>query len=59
MTPEAARELIHKVNNLLAVIHTQVAVAKVAGTPEAAREALAQIERAATTTGEVVKRARA
>ena len=51
------RELIHKVNNLIAVVYTQVAVGKATGTFEDAAEALDIIERAAQETAEVAKRA--
>lgn len=41
------RDLVHAMNNLLGVIHVQVAVARVAGTHEAASQALQLIEQAA------------
>lgn len=56
--PDAHRALIHQINNLLGVIYTQAAVARVEGSAEKALEALDLIERAALETGEVVKRAR-
>jgi len=39
--------LVHQVNNLLAVIQTQVAVADALGTHEAAQSALEQIQKCA------------
>jgi hypothetical protein len=50
------RELIHQVNNLLAVIEVQVAVARAAASERAARDAIELIERAAARTGETVRR---
>jgi len=52
------RELVHKVNNLIAVIYTQAAIGKGAGTHEEAVKALEIIERAAQETEKVVARAR-
>ncbi len=48
------RKLVHKVNNLITVIYTQVAVGKSAGTYEEAMKALEIIERAAQETEKVV-----
>ena len=52
------RELVHKINNLIAVIYTQVAVGKNAGTYEGALQSMEIIERAAQETEQVVARAR-
>ena len=52
------RELVHKINNLIAVIYTQVAVGKNAGTYEGALKSMEIIERAAQETEQVVARAR-
>jgi len=52
------RELVHKVNNLLTVIYTQVAVGKSAGTFEEALKSMEIIERAAQETEKAVARAR-
>ena len=49
------RNLVHKVNNLIAVIYTQVAVAKSAATHDGAMQALQIIERAAQETDQVVR----
>jgi hypothetical protein len=58
-TPQPSPEdLIHRIHNLLAVIQTQAEVARVLGTPEAARAALALIEEAAQRTGAEVRRFR-
>ena len=51
------RELVHKINNLIAVIYTQVAVGKSAGTYEGAMKSMEIIERAAQETEKVVARA--
>ncbi len=58
MTTDMTSELIHKVNNLLAVIHTQVGLSRSAASYEIARDALEIIERCAKETGETVRRAR-
>jgi len=52
------RELIHKINNLIAVVYTQVALGKSAGTYEEALKSMEIIERAAQETERVVVRAR-
>ena len=52
------RNLVHKVNNLIAVIYTQVAVGKSAATHDGAVQALEIIERAAQETEKVVHAAR-
>ena len=57
MSEEAQRELVHKVNNLLSVIYTQVEVGRSQGTLEAAMSALSQIQRTAEATLPYVKRA--
>ena len=43
----SSRQLVHQVNNLLAVIETQAAVAEAVGTEEALRQALALIRKRA------------
>ncbi len=58
MSTDHAAELVHKVNNLLAVVHTQVSVSRTVATAEAARDALEIIERCAKETGEAVRRYR-
>ena len=58
MSGTTDRELVHKVNNLIAVVYTQVAVAKAGGSREEAVTALDVIERAAQETEKVVRRAR-
>jgi len=50
-----ARSLVHQVNNFLGVVQTQIAVSEAVGTPEAARQALAQIGRDADRLAEFVK----
>ncbi len=50
MEPKAVRELIHCVNNLLAVIQTQHDVARAVRTREAATSALESIGKAAKST---------
>ena len=50
MEPKAVRELIHCVNNLLAVIQTQVEVARLVRTPEGTTSALESIGKAAQST---------
>ncbi len=50
MEPKAVRELIHCVNNLLAVIQTQHDVARAVRTGEAATSALESIGKAAKST---------
>ena len=50
MEPKAVRELIHCVNNLLAVIQTQHEVARAVRTRDAATSALESIGRAAQST---------
>ena len=52
------RELVHKINNLIAVIYTQVAVGKSAGTFEEALRSMEIIERAAKETEKVVAQTR-
>ncbi len=52
------RDLVHKVNNLIAVIYTQAAVGKSAGTHADAVKALEIIERAAQETEKLVHAAR-
>ena len=49
-TTRAGRELIHQINNLLAVIQTQIEVARALQTPEAANAALESIDKAAQST---------
>ena len=51
-------DLLHRVNNLLAVIQTQVEVARVLGTETSQREALVAIEAAAVRTHRDVRRFR-
>lgn len=58
MTGTTNRELIHKINNLITVIYTQVALGKSAGTYEEALKSMEIIERAAQETEKVVARAR-
>jgi two-component sensor histidine kinase len=58
MTERGREELIHKVNNLLAVIVTQSTLARTAGTLDAFESAIAQIEKTALATRELVQRAR-
>jgi len=58
MTDQPTRQLIHGVNNLLAVIYSQVAVARAEGTPDAAHQALEFIEQAAQKTEQVVRQLR-
>ncbi len=58
MTKDHTSELIHKVNNLLAVIHTQVGVSRAAESFEVARDALEMIDRCAEETGKTVRRVR-
>ena len=55
MSGTTDRELVHKVNNLIAVVYTQVAVAKAGGSREEAVKALEVIERAAQETEKVVR----
>ena len=50
--------LVHRVNNLLAVIHTQIEVAEARATQEAALAALQSIRPAAETTEDTVRRVR-
>ncbi len=57
MASSSSRELIHKVNNFLAVVYTQVAVGKAGGSLEAAHQALDYIQRAAEDAAVVVKQA--
>ncbi|MHC4812340.1 MAG: hypothetical protein ACYTFN_04515 [Planctomycetota bacterium] len=52
------RELVHKVNNLIAVIYTQTAIGKGAETYEEAVKALEIIERAAQEMEKMTARAR-
>ncbi len=52
------RALLHQVANLLAVIQVQAETALAVGTREAAREALAQIQRSGAQTGELLRAAR-
>lgn len=54
-----SRRLVHQVNNLLAVIETQAAVADAVGTEEALRQALAMIRRRADELGAEVRALRA
>ena len=49
-TTRATRELLHQVNNLLAVIQTQIEVARALQTTEAAISALESIDKAAQST---------
>jgi hypothetical protein len=56
---DAERELVHQINNLLGVIATQAAVARVEPGEASARRALDLIERAAADTEAVVRRCRA
>lgn len=58
MDETVARDVIHKVNNLLAVIHTQVAMARAAGTLDGHVRALASIEATALSTRDVLRKAR-
>jgi len=57
MSEAAQRELVHKVNNLLSVIYTQVEVGRSQGTLETAMAALEQIQRTAEATLPFVRRA--
>ncbi len=57
-TTRATRELIHQVNNLLAVIQTQIEVARALETPEAANSALESIDKAAQSTQKRVEEIR-
>ncbi len=50
MTADPNRSLVHQVRNLLAVVQTQTEVARLIGTPEAAKTALDLIERCAADT---------
>jgi hypothetical protein len=59
MEPKAVRELIHCVNNLLAVIQTQHEVARAVRTHEAATSALETIGRSAQSTQKRMKELRA
>jgi hypothetical protein len=59
MSGRAQRELIHKVNNLLSVIYTQVEVGRAAETREAALTALERILRVAQATVPFVRAGRA
>ncbi|MCC6671630.1 MAG: hypothetical protein IT458_11245 [Planctomycetes bacterium] len=52
------RTLVHKVNNLLAVIATQAAVARGEDSKDAFARALAVIERSAEETGRLVRELR-
>jgi hypothetical protein len=58
MSEEPSRQLIHQVNNLLAVIRVQVEAARAVGTPDSAQTALDLILRAAERTEEEVRRFR-
>ena len=58
-TTRSTRELIHQVNNLLAVIQTQIEVARALQTPEAASSALESIDKAAQSTQKRVEELRA
>ena len=55
----ATRELLHQVNNLLAVIQTQIEVARALQTTEAAISALESIDKAAQSTQKRMKELRA
>ena len=57
MAESSVPELIHKVNNLLAVIYAQTAAARSAGTLDAFAAALASIEKTAESTRAVVRAA--
>ena len=59
MEPKAFRELIHTVNNLLAVIQTQHEVARALRTPQATTSALESIGKAAQSTQQKMKELRA
>ena len=56
--PLRVEDLLHRVNNLLAVIQTQVDVARALGTEAAQRAALESIEAAALRTGRDVRQFR-
>lgn len=58
MAASTDRELVHKVNNLISVIYTQVAVGKSSGTFEEALKSMEIIERAAKETEKVVSQVR-
>ena len=58
MAASTDRELVHKVNNLISVIYTQVAVGKSAGTFEEALKSMEIIERAAKETEKLVSETR-
>jgi hypothetical protein len=53
------RDLIHKVNNLLSVIYTQVEVGRASSSHQEALEAMEHIQRAAESTVPYVRRAAA
>lgn len=59
MSGSARAELIHKVNNLLSVIYTQVEVGRSQATADGALAALEEIQRAAEATVPFVRRAAA
>lgn len=59
MDPKAVREVIHQVNNLLAVIETQREVSRALRTEEAAVSALDLIGKAAEATRERIREFRA
>lgn len=59
MADPAQRDLIHKVNNLLTVIYTQVEVGRSQDSRDAALQALEQIQKAAEATVPFVRDARA
>jgi two-component sensor histidine kinase len=56
--PMRIEDLLHRVNNLLAVIQTQVEVARALSTEAAQREALVAIEAAAVRTNRDVRQFR-
>jgi hypothetical protein len=57
--PAPIDELLHRVNNLLGTIQTQVEVARETGTFEACRDALRMIAESASRTQAMVQRFRA
>ena len=58
MSEDRTRQLLHQVNNLLAVIRVQVEASRALGTPASASTALETILRAADRTEEEVRRFR-
>jgi len=57
--PDALQDLLHRVNNLLGTIMTQVEVARIAGTADACQQALRSIADSAQRTQAEVQRFRA